>query len=227
VVSDLEVNTADYDLPVRKDYPDIEGVKQFPFALHPISVHAIEGLDCLFSELVGPLTPALHLRAQSYLVELPQRAAEVLQALPTVELEPAMPKTALGLGRVVAKNSKLAPKHEGQFLGKFADHEIWYVYSLVLYDPRMKPLAVKLGYASDPHVRCAAYNLPLAHEVTGLQWRVDLKQPVSSEDTARVIEQAAFGRLKQHRLQSNGEILTGITAADVATVIALELRSTQ
>jgi hypothetical protein len=64
-VSDLEVNTQDYDLPRSSDIPEFDGVSRFPFALHPIAVWEITISDSLFTELVGPLTPNHHLQAQS------------------------------------------------------------------------------------------------------------------------------------------------------------------
>lgn len=226
-VSDLEVNTLDYDLPRRLDRPEFDSVARFPYALHPIEVWEIEGEQNLFSELVGPLTPTHHLQAQSKLVELDELSAAPLLALARRPVTPASPRTEFGSGRVLQKQRRLAPKHEGKFVGAFAAHDIWYVYTLVLRDLKGKALAVKVGYASDPHVRADAHNLPLAEEVTGLRWQVDLKQPTSSEDVAREVEQAVLHKFSQHRLGSNGEILQGVDPISVGSAIALQLRSRQ
>lgn len=226
-VSDLEVNTFDYDLPRRLDRPEFDSVARFPYALHPIEVWEITGEQNFFSELVGPLTPTHHLQAQSKLVELDVIAAAPLFALSRRPVTPALPKTEFGFGRVLQKQRRLAPKHEGAFAGVFATHDIWYVYTLVLRDQKGKALAIKVGYASDPHVRADAHNLPLAEEVTGLRWQVDVKQPTSSEDLARDVEQAVLDKFSQHRLSSNGEILRGVDPLSVGSSIALELRSRQ
>lgn len=224
-VSDLEVNTADYDLPRKDRHPEFDSVVRFPYALHPISVHEIVSSDNIFSDLVGPLTPAAHLQAQSRIVELDDDATAALDLLERREISPALPNTEFGLGRIVRKNTKLAPKHQGSFVGQFADHAVWYVYTLVLRDNRRKPVAVKIGYSNDPTAREMAHNFPLATEVTGLTWTVDLKQPTSSEDAAREVEQAVIGQFRAHALASNGEILQGVEPAAVAAAIAVEMRN--
>lgn len=208
-VSDLEINTQDYGVPSRSDIPVMEALARFPFALHPIAVWEITDPNNMFAELVGPLTPNHHLQAQSKIVELDAITAEPLLALERREVPPAMPTTEFGKGLVMKKNSKLAPKHQGSFTGSFGDHEVWYVYALVLRDERKKPLAVKVGYSNAPDAREAAHNGPMAFEVTGLQWRAEFQQPTSSEDVAREVEQAVLGRFAKHKLASNGEILGG------------------
>lgn len=224
-VSDLEVNTQDYDLPRRTDRPEFDSVARFPYALHPIAVWEIVADDNLFVDLVGPLTPTHHLHAQSKIVELDPLAAEPLLNLARRELAPALPKTEFGLGRVLQKNSKLAPKHQGTFTGQFADHAIWFVYTLVLRGSDGKALAVKVGYAHDPEVRADAHNSPLASEVTGLRWNVDLRQPTSSEEAARQVEQAVLEQFSRFRLVSNGEILRAVDPMEVAVAIGTAMRS--
>lgn len=224
-VSDLEVNTQDYDLPRRLDRPEFDGVTRFPFALHPLAVWEVTTTDNIFSELVGPLTPTHHLQAQSNLVELDAATAAPLMALSRREVEPAWPKTEFGRGLVTWKNSKLAPKHQGAFTGVFSDHAVWYVYTLVLRNGSGKALAVKVGYSNDPEDRAAAHNGPLATEVTGLRWGVDLRQPTSSEEGARMVEQAVLQKYHAQRLASNGEILKSVDPAAVAASIAVEMRN--
>lgn len=223
-VSDLEVNTQDYDLPRKRDRPEYDSVTRFPYALHPIAVWEIASSENIFSELVGPLTPAQHLQAQSKIVELDACAAEPLLNLTRREVRPAMPATEFGAGRVALKNSKLAPKHHGSFSGIFGEHETWFVYTLVLRDARKKVLAVKIGYSNAPEDRAASHNGPMASEITGLFWSVDLKQPTSSEDAARDVEQTILKRYSAHRLGSNGEIIAGIDPQAVAVAIATEMR---
>lgn len=223
-VSDLEVNTQDYDLPRHHDNPNYDSVKQFPFALHPITVWEITDPNNMFAKLVGPLTPNHHLQAQSKIVELDAIKAGPLLALDRREVPPAMPKTEFGKGLVLKKNSKLAPKHEGSFTGTFGDHEVWYVYALVLRDERKKALAVKIGYSNAPEAREAAHNGPMAPEVTGLRWRAEFQQPTSSEDAAREIEQTVLTRYAKHRLASNGEILEGVDPTFVQATIATVMR---
>ena len=128
------------------------------------------------------------------------------------------------MGRVMLKNSKLAPKHEGSFKGAYKEHSIWYVYTLVLRNHGGKPLAVKVGYSNDPFARENAHNASLATEVTGLRWAVDMKQPTPSEDIARDVEQAVLNHFDQKRLPSNGEILGGVDHLSVGSAIAIELR---
>jgi hypothetical protein len=223
-VSDLEVNTQDYDLPRKRDKPEYDGVTRFPFALHPISVWEITDRNNMFAELVGPLTPIHHLQAQSMIVELDTITAAPLLALKKREVPPALPKTEFGRGLVMQKNSKLAPKHQGSFTGRFGEHDIWYVYTIVLRDERKKALAVKVGYSNAPEVREATLNGAMAPEVTGLQWRAEFKQPISSEDAARDVEQAVLARYAKNRLASNGEILAGVDPAIVQAAIATVMR---
>ncbi|MFU1476992.1 hypothetical protein ACM25N_04525 [Roseovarius sp. C7] len=224
-VSDLEVNTQDYGLPRRHETPEFDSVTRFPYALHPIAVWEIIALDNKFAELVGPLTPNHHLQAQSKVVELYEITAEPLLGLDRQEVPPALPKTDFGKGLVAQKNSKLAPKHQGSYTGTFGDHDIWYVYTLVMRDAKKKVLAVKVGYSNAPKAREAAHNGPLAEEVTGLRWRVEAKQPTASEDTAREIEQAVLAKYEEHKLASNGEILSGVDPLMVAADIGTLMRS--
>lgn len=224
MVSDLEVNTTDYDLPAWRGSTQFDGVRRFPFALHPIAVSVIATEDNIFSELVGPLTGAHHLKAQSHIVELEGDAAAALLRLPRRQVAPAVPRTAFGQGRVLQKNSRLAPMHQGQYVAEFATHELWFVYTLVLRDARKRAVAVKVGYASDPAARLAAYSAGMATEVTGLQWSMDVQQPVASEEVARRAEQAVLGRFAKHKLGSNGEILRDVEPSLVAAAIGTELR---
>lgn len=223
-VSDLEVNTQDYGLPRRHENPEFDSVTRFPFALLPIAVWEITSPDNKFAELVGPLTPNHHLQAQSKVVELDEITAEPMLGLERREVPLALPKTDFGKGLVAQKNSKLAPKHQGSYTGTFGDHDIWYVYTLVLRDAKKKPLAVKVGYSNAPEAREAAHNGPLAQEVTGLRWRVDAKQPTASEDAAREIEQAVLAKYEKNKLASNGEILSGVDPLMVAASIANVMR---
>ena len=223
-VSDLEINTQDYGVPSRSDIPVMEALARFPFALHPIAVWEITDPNNMFAELVGPLTPNHHLQAQSKIVELDAITAEPLLALGGREGPPAMPTTEFGKGLVMKKNSKLAPKHQGSFTGSFGDHEVWYVYALVLRGERRKPLAVKVGYSNAPDAREAAHNGPMAFEVTGLRWRAEFQQPTSSEDVAREVEQAVLSRFAKYQLASNGEILSGVDPVRVQSAIAMVMR---
>ena len=224
-VSDLEVNTQDYDLPRKDRHPDLDSVTRFPYALHPLAAWAITSPDNLFAKLVGPLTPNHHLQAQSKIVELGPLTAEPLLALQRQAVTPALPRTEFGRGLVTRKNSKLAPKHEGAFTGAFGDHATWFVYTLVLRDAKKRPIAVKIGYSNVPEARAAAHNGPMAPEVTGLIWAIDSQQPTSSEDAAREVEQAILHQYARHRLASNGEILTGVDPLLVAGAIATHMRS--
>lgn len=221
-VSDLEVNTQDYDLPKS---PKFDGARHFPFALHPIAVWEITSTRNMFAELVGPLTPSDHLQAQAKVVELDDNTAKPLLELERREVRPASPRTELGRGLVAQKNSKLAPKHQGSFTGVFKDHDIWYVYTLVLKDERKSVLAVKIGYASDPKVREEKHNAPMAQEVTGLRWYLESKQPTGSEDTARKVEQIVLSKYAKHRLASNGEIFSGVDPLFVAAEIGKQMRT--
>lgn len=222
-VSDLEVNTRDYLLHREGVADDI--VARFPYALHPLAVWEITSPDNMFSRLVGPLTPTHHLQAQSKVVELDAIAAQALLALERREVPPLLPQTDLGKGRLARKNSKLAPAHRGSFSGAFGDHEVWYVYTLVLRDLRRKVLAIKVGYSSNPKSREEAHNSPLAHEVTGLSWEVDMAQPTASEDVARKVEQAVLSRFAKYKLPSNGEILSGVEYLTVAAEIGKQMRN--
>lgn len=224
-VSDLEVNTQDYGLPRRLENPEFDSVTRFPFALHPIAVWEITSPDRKFAELVGPLTPNHHLQAQSKVVELDEITAEPLLGLNRQEVPPALPKTDFGKGLVAQKNSKLAPKHQGSYTGTFGDHDIWYVYTLVLRNAQKKALAVKVGYSNTPEARETAHNGPMAQEVTGLHWHVDAKQPTASEDVARDIEQAVLAKYAKHKLGSNGEILSGVDPLLIAAEIGTLMRS--
>ncbi len=223
-VSSLEVNTIDY-----MDQIDTSGIteraaSEFPYALHPIAVWEITSPDNFFSRLVGPLTGAHHLRAQSTVVELdPQTSAPLLE-LGRRPVRLAEPKTLLGRGLIAQKNSKLAPKHEGAFSGAFADHAVWFVYILILKDQRGHDLAFKIGYASDPVTRLAAYQAPMAAEVTGLTWNLAIQQPAGNEDEARRIEQELLAHFARHRLASNGEIIKGVKQTDLMSVLAALLR---
>jgi len=223
-VSDLEINTQDYGVPSRSDIPVMAALARFPFALHPIAVWEITDPRNMFAELVGPLTPNHHLQAQSKIVKLDTIAAELLQLLKRREVPTAEPTTEFGKGLVTKKNSKLAPKHQGSFSGAFGDHEVWYVYTLVLRDERKKPLAVKVGYSNAPEAREATHNGPMAPEVTGLRWRAEFKQPTSNEDAARAIEQAVLNRFAKKRLASNGEILASVDPVAVQSAIATAMR---
>lgn len=225
-VSDLEVNTQDYDLPRDRTRPEFDSVARFPYALHPIEVWEIPPPDNVFANLVGPLTPTHHLQAQSRIVELTPLVAAPLLALPRREVQPAIPKTEFGRGLVARKNSRLAPKHEGDFAGRFGQHSTWFVYTLVLRDGRNKALAVKVGYSNAPSDREAAYNAPMAPEATGLRWRLDFQQPTATEDAARGVEQAVLQQFARHKLSSNGEILTGVEPIMIAAAIATTLRAT-
>ncbi len=223
-VSDLEVNTQDYGLPRKHDKSEFDSVTRFPFALHPIAVWEITSLDNMFAELVGPLTPNHHLQAQSKIVELDEITAAPLLVLERQEVQPALPKTEFGKGLVAQKNSKLAPKHQGSFTGSFGDHDTWYVYTLVLRDARKKALAIKVGYSNAPEARETAHNGPMASEVTGLRWNAEFRQPTSSEDAAREVEQIVLARYATHKLASNGEILAGVDPLMVQAAIATVMR---
>jgi hypothetical protein len=152
-------------------------------------------------------------------VELFDEHATTLLNLSRTEVLPVMlPTSELGLGLIAKKNSKLAPEHKGDFRGAFANHEVWYVYSLELKDSRGKVLAQKIGYSHHPESRLETYNSSVATEVTGVQWHLGCKQPTGSEDAARKVEQALISQFKARTLNSNGEIIRGgfpneITAA--------------
>ena len=224
-VSNLEVNTQDYGLPRRFANPEFDSVIRFPFALHPVAVWEITSPDNIFAKLVGPLTPNHHLQAQSKVVELEDIVAEPLLELERREVPPAMPITEFGKGHVAQKNSKLAPKHKGSFTGSFNDHDIWYVYMMVLKDKRKKVLAVKVGYSNEPETRVAAHNGPLAPEITGLRWHLYATQPTETEDKARDVEQPVLSRYARNKLASNGELLSAVDPLLVAGEIAMQMRS--
>lgn len=223
-VSSLEVNTVDYIEEIDASGATERAANEFPYALHPISVWEITSQENVFSRLVGPLTGAHHLRAQSTVVELDLETSAPLMALERRPVTLAEPKTLLGRGLVAQKNSKLAPKHDGEFSGRFGDHAVWFVYAFALKDQRGRDLAFKIGYANDPAARLAAYQAPMAAEVTGLTWDLVLKQPTGSEDEARRIEQALLAQFDKHKLPSNGEIVKGLTQLDVMTSMAIILR---
>ncbi|ASQ04914.1 GIY-YIG nuclease family protein [Sinorhizobium meliloti] len=223
-VSSLEVNTVDYINQIATSGITERAASEFPYALHPISVWEITSADNVFSRLVGPLTGAYHLRAQSTVVELDPEASAPLMALERRPVTLAEPKTLLGRGLVAQKNSKLAPRHEGEFSGRFGDHAVWFVYALVLKDQRGRDLAFKIGYANDPTMRLAAYQAPMAAEVTGLTWDLALKQPTASEDEARRVEQALLAHFAKHKLASNGEIIKGPSQSDIMSTMAVILR---
>lgn len=157
----------------------------------------------------GELTP----ETGAALLELERRAVAL-----------AEPRTLLGRGLVAQKNSKLAPKHEGEFSGRFGEHDIWYVYALALKDQRGRDLAFKVGYANDPLARLASHNGPMASEITGLSWQLALKQPTSTEDDARVVEQALLAQFAEHKLPSNGEIIAGPSLSAILSAIATIMR---
>jgi hypothetical protein len=225
-VSDMEVNTADYDLQAKHHHStEYDSARRFPFALHPIEVFEVVSPDNIFSNIVGPLTPTHHLQAQDTVVELDDVSAAKLLALSRSPVPIAKPKTMFGAGRVLQKNSKLAPKHEGTFVGAFGEHEVWYIYTLALMNPAGKAVAVKLGYSHEPLLREQAHNLPMVPEVTGYQWKVFSSQPIESEDAAREIEQAVLGHYRSNRLPSNGETLRNVEPVSVAGRIGIEMRS--
>lgn len=223
-VSSLEVNTRDYVDQIGEADVLERVVSKFPFALHPIAAWEITAADNVFSAIAGPLTGAHHLQAQSTVVELDAETGLALLALERRAVALAEPKTLLGRGLVAQKNTKLAPKHEGAFSGHFGEHDIWYVYALALRDQRGRDLAFKIGYASDPAARLAAHNAPMASEVTGLKWQLALKQPTSTEDDARVVEQALLAHFATQKLPSNGEIVAGPSQLAILLAIAAILR---
>lgn len=224
-VSSLEVNTRDYVGQVDTSEVSRRAADEFPYALHPIAVWEITAEENLFSNLVGPLTGADHLRAQSTVVELAPEPASRLLSLARRPVTLAEPQTLLGRGLVAQKNSKLAPKHEGEFHGRFGDHSIWYVYALVLKDQRGRDRAFKIGYANDPDARLETYRMHSAAEITGHAWGLVLKQPMSSEDEARAVEQALLADFAKHKLPSNGEIISGPSQSDIISRMAVILRN--
>jgi len=223
-VSSMEVNTIDYIEQIDTSSVWARAASEFPYALHPISVWEITAPENTFSRIVGPLTGAHHVRAQSTVVELDAETAAPLLALDRRAVSLAEPKTLFGRGLVAHKNSKLAPKHDGAFSGAFGEHDIWYVYVLALKDRQGRDLAFKIGYASDPAARCAAYQAPMASEVTGLTWKPACSQATGSEDDARRIEQALLAHFSKYKLPSNGEIIRGPTETEILSKLAVVLR---
>ncbi|WP_414815587.1 GIY-YIG nuclease family protein [Rhizobium sp. IY2] len=223
-VTSLEVNTQDYIEQINSEDVSERAVTEFPYALHPIAVWEIADENNVFSKLAGPLTGAHHMQARSTVVDLEAEIGNKLLALDRHPVILAEPATMLGRGLVALKNSKLAPKHEGEFTGRFSDHDIWYVYALALRDRQGRDLAFKIGYASDPMARRDAYCAPLAAEVTGLRWELAMKQPTSNEDEARRVEQALLAHFTRHKLASNGEIVKGPSQSDIMSTMAVILR---
>ncbi|MCZ4345537.1 GIY-YIG nuclease family protein [Devosia neptuniae] len=222
-VSSLEVNTQDYVGQIGEVDVVERVASKFPFALYPIAAWEITAAANVFSAIAGPLTGAHHLQAQSTVVELDADTGAALLALERRPVALAEPTTLLGRGLVAQKNSKLTPKHEGEFSGRFGEHDIWYVYALALRDQRGRDLAFKIGYASDPAARLAAHNAPMASKVIGLTWQLALKQPTSSEDDARLVEQALLAHLARQKLPSNGEIFAGPSESAILSAIAVIL----
>lgn len=129
----------------------------------------------------------------------PETAAPLLglaRRLPTLVEQ----KENLGCGLVSPKNSKLAPKYEGAFVGQFAEHDIWFVYALELKDQRGRDLAFKIGYANDPEKRRTAYQAAMAEEVSGLTWTVAVSQATASEDEARRVVRNLLAHFGKHWL---------------------------
>lgn len=228
-VSGLEVDTRDYAyLGPKERHPDFDNVLRFPFALHPIAAWEVTTTDNVFSKLVGPLTGAHHLRAQTTVVELDLLTAEPLHTLERRPLRLAQPRSEFTKSLIQTAPSKLAPPHSGSFEGIFKGHETWYVYALALTSSTGKTLALKVGYSSDPKSREEVYNHGMATELTGFRWRLAARQATTSEEAARTIEQALFVRFAGQRLASNGEILRGVSPEDVlsaTTSIMLEMTS--
>lgn len=226
-VSDLEVNTRDYANQITDSILKERAVVEFPVALHPIAVWEITDPSNIFSDIVGRLTDKQYLTAQNTVAEIEGETGQALLALKRRPVQLAEPTTFLGRGLVAQKDSKLAPKHEGEFSGRFRDHAIWYVYALALEDRAKRLLAFKLGYSNDPLSRCAVYQAPMANEVTGLSWRLAIKQPTGSEDEARHVEQELLRRYERYRLPSNGEIIAGPTETAIWSAIGEILRAPQ
>jgi len=143
-------------------------------------------------------------------VESKGNAAERLLTLDRQKSPLAKPKTEFGKSRVAEKNRKLAPKHQGSFTGTFSEHDVWYVYTLVLRNAKDKVLTVKVGYCSAPETREAFYNKALAQEVTGMSWKLHGRQPTVSEEAARKIEQGILAHYASHKIESNDEILRDV-----------------
>lgn len=223
-LTDLELNTADYDIP-RDDRPEHDTVTRFPYCLHPLQVWTITERTRSFSQIVGPLSPKHHLRAQSALVELEADLAERLMHLTREEITAIMlPATEFGRGLIARKVSKLAPKHSGGYTASFGEHAVWYVYSLSLVDQRGRTLAHKIGYSHSPESRLDAYNFGVASEVTGLQWKLETSQPTASEDAARAVEQSLLAKFHSRKLASNGEVIRAGSPNEIAVEIAVLMR---
>ncbi|MFP1632917.1 GIY-YIG nuclease family protein [Zhengella sp. ZM62] len=218
-VSDLEVNTRDYANQIADSILKERAVVEFPVAMHPIAVWEITDPNNIFSDIVGRLTRTHHLTARNTVAEIDGETGQALLALKRRPVQLAKPTTFLGRGLVAQKDSKLAPKHEGEFSGRFGDHAIWYVYALALEDRAKRLLALKLGYSNEPEQRCNAYQTPMAGEVTGLSWRLAMKQPTGSEDEARQVEQELLKRFESNRLQSNREIIAGPTETAIMSAM--------
>ncbi|MCF6326349.1 MAG: hypothetical protein L3J21_03540 [Devosiaceae bacterium] len=218
-LSDLVMNTADYQL------DDHKGVERFPYALHPLEVWAIDEKENQFSKIVGPLTPNHHLQAQTKVMELDEISGNKLSRLARSTIIFAKPVTALGQGKVKANQSKLGPKHSGRIEGSFHDHDVWFVYSLVLRNQLGKVLAIKVGYSHDPLSRECAYNKCMANELTGLRWERDVAQPMPDEDAARKVEQGVLKKFRKQQIDSNGEILNITDTVEIMSAIGKVARS--
>nr|WP_272211144.1 GIY-YIG nuclease family protein [Marinicella sp. W31]MDC2877029.1 GIY-YIG nuclease family protein [Marinicella sp. W31] len=210
-VTTQEVNTRDYIDPLSAGEAMRRTAEEFAFALHPALVWEITDTDNDFGNLVGSLPRALYYRAQTGVAELSPEAAERLLVLTRRPVRLAEPTTLLGQRRI--QQSRLAPKHEGEFSGRFGEHETWFVYVFALHDRQGRSLAFKIGYASDPEARRKAYQFPMAEEVTGLRWKFLHKEAWATEDDARSVEQALLKRFSKNRLVSNGEIIHGLPPA--------------
>jgi len=222
----LDVNTVDYNLPTHPRDLREDGTFRFPFAIHPLDVWQVTDHQNKFSEITKPpLEGKQYLQAQKTVVELSEPYVSRLLRLEKRSLEIAQPSTAFGRGRVAEKMSRLAPKHEGDFSGTFKNHDVWYVYTLVLRDLNGRAKAVKLGYSNNPSQRMDAHNTPMAPEITGFSWEIYSKQPMPDEDTARKIEQLILRQYDRFKLRSNGEILSGIDPQEVAVSIGVSARS--
>jgi hypothetical protein len=222
-VTDIVVNTNDYGLKSDHAAPKFDSLQRFPFALHPLAVDVITSPDAVFSSLVGPLTPAHHLQAQSGVVELDAITGAALLALDRKPVAIAQPTNELAKQTLARKTSKLAPKHSGSHQVTYGEHDTWYVYGLELREGT-KVRAIKIGYSHDPTNRLDDYNMALASEVTGLKWALGLKQATSSEDAARIVEQGVLSKFHARRLASNGEILSGLDPMTVWAEVAHQLK---
>ncbi len=118
---------------------------------------------------------------------------------------------------------KQAPKHSGSYNADFKHHEKWFVYGLILKDQSNRELAVKIGYSNDPDQRLKPYRMAIAEEVTGLRWELGFKQPTTSEENARIVEEAILA--KYSTLPSNGEIIPGGRSTEILTEIGMQMRN--